>query len=69
KRLARASFDRAAESYDQAAILQREVADRILERLDYIRLKPQRILDVGSGTGYTLLPLAARYTGSEIWAM
>lgn len=69
KRLARASFDRAVESYDQAAVLQREVADRILERLDYIKLKPQRILDVGSGTGYTLQPLADRYRGCEIWAL
>lgn len=69
KRLARESFDRAAESYDQAAVLQREVADRILERLDYIKHRPQRVLDVGSGTGYTLQPLAMRYQSSEIWAL
>ncbi|TDY04083.1 malonyl-ACP O-methyltransferase BioC [Thiohalophilus thiocyanatoxydans] len=69
KRLARGAFDRAAGSYDQAAVLQREVADRILERLDYIKHVPQRLLDVGCGTGYTLQPLARRYPGSEIWAL
>lgn len=69
KRLARASFDRAAESYDQAAVLQREVADRVLERLAYIKPEPQRLLDLGCGTGYSLQPLAQRYPGSEIWAL
>ncbi|MDY6978364.1 MAG: malonyl-ACP O-methyltransferase BioC [Pseudomonadota bacterium] len=69
KRQARTAFDRAAEGYDQAAVLQREVADRILERLDYIKHVPQRLLDVGCGTGYTLPALARRYPGSEIWAL
>lgn len=69
KRQARRAFDRAAGSYDQAAVLQREVADRILERLDFIKPVPQRLLDVGCGTGYTLAPLAKRYPGCEIWAL
>lgn len=69
KRQARTAFDRAAGSYDQAAVLQREVADRILERLDYIKHVPQRLLDVGCGTGYPLPALARRYPGSEIWAL
>lgn len=69
KRLARASFDRAADSYDQAAVLQREVADRVLERLAYIKPEPQRLLDLGCGTGYTLQPLAQRYPGSDILAL
>lgn len=69
KRQARRAFDRAADSYDQAAVLQREVADRILERLDFIKPVPQRLLDVGCGTGYTLAPLAKRYPGCEIWAL
>lgn len=69
KRQARRAFERAANSYDQAAVLQREVADRILERLDYIKPVPERLLDLGCGTGYTLPPLARRYPGCEIIAM
>lgn len=69
KQQARRAFERAADSYDQAAVLQREVADRILERLNYIKPVPERLLDVGCGTGYTLQSLARRYPGCEIWAL
>jgi malonyl-CoA O-methyltransferase len=61
KRATRRSFTRAAASYDAAAVLQREVGDRMAERLDYIRIEPQRLLDAGSGTGYGTRALAARY--------
>ena len=48
----RRSFDGAADTYDDAAVLAREVADRMLERLDLIKAVPQRLLELGSGTGY-----------------
>ena len=57
----RASFERAATSYDSAAVLQREVSDRMAERLDYIKLQPAVILDAGSGTGYGAAMLRQRY--------
>ncbi|XZG71354.1 malonyl-ACP O-methyltransferase BioC [Chitinibacteraceae bacterium HSL-7] len=57
----RASFDRAADSYDAAAVLQREVADRMAERLDFIKLAPQVVIDAGCGTGYATSMLRARY--------
>lgn len=60
----RDAFDRAAHSYDGAAVLQREVSDRMGERLDYIRHAPQRILDAGSGTGYGALACLSRDTRS-----
>lgn len=44
-------FSRAATSYDEAAVLQRAVAAHLDERLDLVRLQPQRVLDVGAGTG------------------
>lgn len=66
KRLVRESFDRAAQSYDEVAILQQEVGLRLLERLDLIKLQPQRIIDVGAGTGTQSRLLAERYKGSEI---
>ena len=57
----RRSFDRAAPTYDDAAVLAREVGDRMLERLDLIKAVPKRLLDLGSGTGYCAARLRDRY--------
>ena len=66
---ARLSFEKAASYYDEAAVLQREIGNRLIERLDYIRFQPQRILDVGAGTGVCTFKLADRYNKSEIIAL
>jgi malonyl-CoA O-methyltransferase len=65
----RAAFEQAAESYDQAAVLQREVATRLDERLAYIRLQPQVILDLGVGTGFACELLVRRYPRARLLAM
>ena len=57
----RNAFDKAAESYDQAAILQKEVCKRLLQKLEVVRLSPQWILDAGSGTGEAVRPLQKKY--------
>jgi malonyl-CoA O-methyltransferase len=62
----RRSFDRAAKSYDGAAVLQREVADRMLSRLDLVKLAPERILDAGSGTGEVASRLRERYRDARL---
>lgn len=62
----RSSFERAAHSYDGAAVLQREVADRMFERLDLVKLGPQHMLDAGSGTGYAGPRLRARYKDARL---
>ena len=69
KRSVRNAFDRAAASYDQAAILQREVCDRMLTRLDSIKYIPDVILDTGSGTGYGTRKLLMRYPAARILAL
>ncbi len=69
KRLIRESFDRAAAGYDEVAILQQEVGQRLLERLELIKLEPSRIIDVGAGTGQLSSELARRYKGSEVIAV
>lgn len=57
----RRGFTRAARTYDRVAVLQREVATRMLGRLDYVRIEPQRIVDLGCGTGASLTALHERY--------
>lgn len=69
KRLARRSFERAAGTYDAAAILQNEVCQRMLARLDYIRVDPGVILDAGTGTGNALRGLLARYPKARVIAL
>ncbi|MFQ5470515.1 MAG: malonyl-ACP O-methyltransferase BioC [Gammaproteobacteria bacterium] len=69
KNLVRQSFDRAAETYDQAAVLQREVAQNLIERLEFIKIEPQKILDVGAGTGHLTSLLNQRYKKTEVIAL
>jgi len=57
----RRSFDRAASTYDRAAVLQREVCTRALERLDLVKLDPGAIIDAGCGTGFAAQALHKRY--------
>jgi malonyl-CoA O-methyltransferase len=65
----RAAFDRAAPQYDAAAVLQREVRARMLQRLDVIRIQPRMILDAGTGTGQAAQGLAARYRDARVIAL
>lgn len=69
KQQVRDSFNKAADSYDAAAIVQQEVCCRLLERLEYIKAEPKLILDVGSGTGQGTLGLARQYPDAAIVAM
>ncbi len=66
KQQVRRAFSKAAAGYDAAAVLQREVCVRLLEKLDYMRLQPSRVLDVGSGTGWGGRQLAERYKDAEV---
>jgi malonyl-CoA O-methyltransferase len=69
KRQVRSAFERAAAGYDQAAVLQREVCDRVLSRLEYIKYVPSVILDAGSGTGYGTRKLLMRYPAAHMLAI
>ncbi|RTZ67225.1 MAG: malonyl-[acyl-carrier protein] O-methyltransferase BioC [Aquificaceae bacterium] len=65
----RKSFERAADTYDASAVLQQEIAKRLVERLDYIRLEPSRVLDLGCGTGNITAPMLKRYPKAQIVAL
>src|SRR5512135_2118082 len=69
KKQVRRAFSKAADSYDAAAVLQREVCVRMLEKLDVIKLQPARVLDVGSGTGWGTRQLGERYPKAEVVAL
>jgi malonyl-CoA O-methyltransferase len=64
---ARRRFDRAAKTYDKASRLEGEVATRMLERLDYVKIAPRRILDAASGPPRRAL--GKRYPGAEVIAL
>ncbi len=59
-------FNKAAHTYDKAAVLQRTVGSALLERLQGIRLQPQTILDLGCGTGHFVPFLKKAYPSAEI---
>ena len=65
----RRAFDRAAATYDAAAELQRRVRDELLSRLDYVKLEPAAVLDLGAGTGHAALALKRRYPASTVLAI
>jgi SAM-dependent methyltransferase len=57
----RSDFARAAESYDSAAALAREVGARMAARLDLVKIAPQRVADIGCATGDGIRELQRRY--------
>jgi malonyl-CoA O-methyltransferase len=65
-RQVRRNFARAAGTYDGVAVLQREVGSRMLERLDYVKIAPQRVLDLGCGTGASLGALSERFPQAQV---
>jgi malonyl-CoA O-methyltransferase len=65
-RQAQRAFDRAARKGVDTAALQREVETRMLERLEYVRLLPRRVLDAGCGTGRGLGLLRGRYPEADL---
>lgn len=64
-----AAFNKAAHSYDSTAIIQKEIADRLLDRLELVRLEPKVIVDIGARTGYTSQVLAQHYPEAQILAL
>ena len=65
-RTLRAAFDRVAGSYDRHAALEREAGERLLERLAFLRREPERILDLGCGTGAAGEQLQQRFDAAQV---
>jgi len=69
KRQACNAFSQAAERYDEVAVLQREIGQRLVERLELMLIEPKVILDIGSGTGVATAELSKRYKKAQILAL
>lgn len=69
RRSLRRAFERAAAGYDRAAVVQREVGGRLLERLDLIKLEPAVIADIGCGTGAITALLLKKYRRARVVAL
>jgi malonyl-CoA O-methyltransferase len=62
-------FDRRAASFGEVAFLPREVAQRMRERLDYIKVAPTTVLDAGCGRGDDFASLAERFAQSTVFGI
>lgn len=60
------AFDRVADRYDDHAALEEEVGRRLLERCEYCRRLPERIFDLGCGTGVAAEALKRRYRRARV---
>jgi malonyl-CoA O-methyltransferase len=68
KRAARRAFDRARD-FDTACFIHDEARQRLLDRLELVRLEPQVVVDLGCATGHGASALADRYPAALVLAV
>lgn len=66
KRQIEKQFSRAASSYNQAAVLQKQIIEQLVEKLDELSLTPKNIVDLGCGTGLGLSALHRRFPEAKL---
>jgi malonyl-CoA O-methyltransferase len=62
-------FNRAASTYDQHAIVQKQMAQHLLQHLQRCKQPLRRICEIGCGTGYLTGLLLQRYPQAELVAI
>lgn len=68
-RRVRRAFDRASSTFDRFAGVHTELRNRLLERLDLVRLTPSVVMDLGAGTGHASRALQSRYRDARVVAV
>ena len=68
-RRVRAAFERASCGYDAASLLQTRVRAELLQRLQFFKLQPTVVLDLGAGTGAAASALVAAYPRARVIAL
>lgn len=63
------AFNAHADEYESEAQVQLEIGQRLFERLEYLKISPSRILDIGCGPGTFLRQLQQRYPDAQIVAL
>ena len=66
KQAIRRSINRCVSSYDNAAVLQTIIGERLFERLDLVKIEPNFILDIGCATGKLTRQLQQRYKKAKV---
>ncbi len=69
KKRIRKSFDNSSDLYDENSLIQQEVANRLIDRLKYLKFKPLNILDIGSGTGYLAKKLQLFFPEAKLFCL
>jgi malonyl-CoA O-methyltransferase len=69
RRAARRAFDRAAATFASASVVHDEARRRLLERLDYLRVAPATVVDLGAATGRSAAALATRFPAARVLAV
>lgn len=64
----RSAFERAAPEFDNTDFLHHDIRDRLLSRLEYVRLEPRHILDLGAGTAAASSAIADKFPESVVIA-
>ena len=62
-------FSKSASTYNASAVMQQEVAERLAERLPLFKMTPERIIDLGAGTGFLSGHIAAAYPQATLDAI
>ena len=68
-RLVRRAFNRASHTFAQAAHVHGEIRNRLLERLELVRLSPRVVVDLGSADGSGTKALSRRYRQAQVIAI
>lgn len=65
----KSSFSKKAATYDSQSFIQKEVNNRLIERLGLIKHQKSKILDIGSGTGRLSQDIEEKYPSASVTSM